>query len=64
MELNVSRILDQKYGIWYQINLKEKSESDKFKKAIKQWKPEDCPCRLCKVFVQNAGFLGKITGKK
>ena len=42
-------------------NLKEISELDKFKKAIKQWKPEDCPCRLCKVFVQNVGFLEKIT---
>ena len=40
-------------------NLKEISELDKFKKAIKQWKPEDCPCRLCKVFVQNVGFLEK-----
>ena len=38
-------------------NLKEISDLDKFKKAIKQWKPEDCPCRLCKVFVQNVGFL-------
>ena len=42
-------------------NLKEINELDKFKKAIKQWKPEDCPCRLCKVFVQNVGFLEKIT---
>ena len=40
-------------------NLKEISELDKFKKAIKQGKPEDCPCRLCKVFVQNVGFLEK-----
>ena len=38
-------------------NQKEISELDKFKKAIKQWKPEDCPCRLCKVFVQNVGSL-------
>ena len=42
-------------------NLTEISDLDKFKKAIKQWKPEDCPCRLCKVFVQNVGFLEKIT---
>ena len=40
-------------------NLKEIRELDKLKKAIKQWKPEDCPCRLCKVFVQNVGFLEK-----
>ena len=40
-------------------NLKEISDLDKFKKAIKQWKPQDCPCRLRKVFVQNVGFLEK-----
>ena len=42
-------------------NLKQVSEIDKFKKAIKQWKPQDCPCRLCNFFVQNVGFLEKIT---
>ena len=49
--------------IWHLVtsNIKKMSDLDKFKKAIKQWKPEDCPCRLCKVFVQNVGFLEKIT---
>ena len=28
-----------------------------FKRAVKKWKPENCPCRLCKVFIQNIGFL-------
>ena len=37
-------------------NLKEMSDLDKFKKAIKQWQPEDSPCRLLKV---SAGFLEK-----
>ena len=27
-----------------------------FKKAIKKWKIENCPCRICKVFVKNIGF--------
>ena len=30
---------------------------DTFKKAIKAWKPSNCPCRLCRVYVQNIGFL-------
>ena len=49
--------------IWDMVpnNLKEISELDKFKKAIKQQKPEHCPSRLCKAFVQNVGFLQKIT---
>ena len=45
-------------------NLKEISDFDKFKKAIKQWKPGDCPCRLCKGSLQNVGFLEKLTWKK
>ena len=29
----------------------------KFKKAIKTWIPENCPCRLCKNYVQGLGFI-------
>ena len=28
-----------------------------FKKAIKKWSPEKCPCRLCKVYISNVGFV-------
>ena len=28
-----------------------------FKQNIKKWIPKDCPCRLCKNYVQNVGFL-------
>ena len=28
-----------------------------FKKEIKIWKPDNCPCRLCKVFIEGVGFL-------
>ena len=24
-----------------------------FKNEIEKWKPENCPCRLCKVYVNN-----------
>ena len=27
-----------------------------FKKVIKKWNPENCPCRICEVFVKNRGF--------
>ena len=33
------------------------SISNFFKQAIKKWKTENCPCRLCKVYVQNVDFL-------
>ena len=27
-----------------------------FKKVIKKWKPENCTCRICNVFVKSIGF--------
>ena len=30
-----------------------------FTKAIKKWKPTDRPCRVCKTYVTNVGFLLK-----
>ena len=28
-----------------------------FKKAIEEWKPSNCPCRLCKTYISQVGFL-------
>ena len=28
-----------------------------FKKEINTWKPDNCPCRLCKVYIESVGFL-------
>ena len=28
-----------------------------FKNAIKSWKPENCPCRLCKQYIPGLGFI-------
>ena len=28
-----------------------------FKKNIKKWIPDGCPCRLCKIYVKNVGYL-------
>ena len=30
---------------------------ESFKKEIKKWNPENCPCRLCKVFIEKVGFI-------
>ena len=30
-----------------------------FKKEIKRWSPEKFPCRLCKVYISNVGFISK-----
>ena len=28
-----------------------------FRQKIKKWKPDRCPCRLCKTFIPNLGFI-------
>ena len=38
-------------------NLKEMNSLSQFKRNIKHWICRDCPCRLCKVCIQNLGFL-------
>ena len=31
----------------------------KLKKTIEKWKPENCPCRICKKYIANVGFIQK-----
>ena len=38
-------------------NFKNKESIESFKMAIKEWKSESCPFRLCKTFLQNIGYL-------
>ena len=28
-----------------------------FKTKIRKWKPEKCPCRLCKIYIPGVGFI-------
>ena len=28
-----------------------------FKKKIRSWKPEKCPCDLCKTYIQGVGYI-------
>ena len=45
--------------IWSTVPEKIKSSEtlDIIKKKIKEWKPVSCPCRLCKDYIQNLGYL-------
>ena len=38
-------------------NIKCSNSSSKFKKFIKSWKPEACPCRLCKTYNAQVRFI-------
>ena len=37
--------------------LKEIDSLKNFKNSIKKWKPQSCPCRLCKIYIQNIGYI-------
>ena len=37
--------------------IKESTTLYEFKQKIKKWKPEHCPCRLCKTFIPKLGFI-------
>ena len=37
--------------------LKNIDNLEHFKKEIKTWASDNCPCRLCKVYIESVGFL-------
>ena len=37
--------------------IKEAENISQFKAKIKKWNPKNCPCRLCKIYLQNVGFI-------
>ena len=45
--------------IWNLIpkEIKYSDSLESFIGKIRQWKPSVCPCRLCKIFIPNVGFL-------
>ena len=38
-------------------NLRQSTSLNSFKQGIKKWNPSNCPCRLCKIYIQNVGFI-------
>ena len=45
--------------IWALIptHIKNASDIPNFKRKIRQWKPDKCPCRLCKTYIAGVGFV-------
>ena len=45
--------------IWAMVpdDIKNSPSLDQFKTKIKKWEPAGCTCRLCKVYIQNVGFI-------
>ena len=38
-------------------SMKELNSLNSFKSAIKSWVPISCPCRLCKTYIHNVGYI-------
>ena len=36
---------------------KELPDLNSFKVALNKWRPVNCPCRICKVYIANVGFV-------
>ena len=43
------------------LELKELTSCVAFKKGIKEWKPKNCQCRLCKKYVSDLGSITVIS---
>ena len=35
----------------------KKFSLSKFTKKVRMWKPDKCPCRICKTYIQGLGFV-------
>ena len=44
-------------------SFKEAVSLNSFKKLIKKWGPEACPCRLCKNYIPGVGFVESLLQK-
>ena len=38
-------------------DIKDSESLDIFKRKIEKWIPSECPCRICKTFVPQVGFI-------
>ena len=43
--------------IWNLVPDKQLVDIHAFKKEIKKWNPENCPCSLCKTYIPHVGFI-------
>ena len=39
------------------LNIRNSKSLYSFKKEVRKWKPNKCPCRLCKIYVKDVGFV-------
>ena len=42
------------------LHLKKLPTLKRFKPAIRRWRPDNCPCRLCKYYLAGVGFINVV----
>ena len=52
--------LGPKIGSIIPDNIRESSSLKNFRQKIKLWKPNSCPCRICKKYIANVGFVNLL----
>ena len=55
--LETLRCLGPKIWDMIPLTIKNSPSLPEFKNKIKKWVPQNCPCRLCKVYIPQLGFL-------
>ena len=53
--------LGQKIWDIVPLDLKQLTSLNAFKKGIKKWQPKNCPCRQCKQYILNLGFISNTS---
>ena len=38
-------------------DIKNSDSLNTFKQRIKQWTPDNCPCKICRNFIKNLGYI-------
>ena len=56
-KLQTLRFLGPKVWVMIPVDVKISQSLSIFKSKIKQWVPHNCPCRLCKEYIPQLGFL-------
>ena len=55
--IETAAFVGSKIWSYMSLELKKSTSRNEFRSKIKTWKPENCPCKLCKIYLQRIGYL-------
>ena len=53
----INRLHERCLRIIYNDKYTDLPDLDSFEVALRKWRPANCPCRICKVYIVNVGFV-------